>query len=202
MENMLKIWMIISLVSCLSYSCNKQHDKLQETQQSKYTDQSSHSENQMSAWYSLKNPSAGFEILLPTEPRKKEKREITDSGLVTTTAYLSIMNKAAYSVVVTNMPLAIATGIDPDKEFEDSVEKLKKKISGKVVKQKSQNIDGNKSRIFTMIGDGPNGQTIYRVKIIRVGQNTIQLMTAHPQKMDFANDAKSFFDSFKLLKTN
>ncbi len=197
MKTVLPTCLMLVCISLIGLSCDKKQDQKSTIQANKQNS----GLDKMKAWYVLSSSSAGFEILMPTEPKKQQKKEDTDNGLVTTTAYLSIKDNAAYSVVVTNMPLRVANGIDPEKEFDDTVKKLQKKISGTILKQKSEEMNGNKSMTFSMSGTGPFGKTLYRVKLLRVGQNTIQLMTAHPMSEDMASDALRFFNSFKLEQT-
>ncbi len=150
-------------------------------------------------WSVLEPPGLGFRVAMPAAPQSRKDQHKTSQGTVDTTVWMAVTPAgAAYSIGVAEMPAAMADVLTPKAEFDDIRTKLQVKVGGKLVAEKNDALFGHPGRSFSLLGQGPKGESLIRVRLVRVGHRTFQLMTVHAKQEDMNADANAFFQSFSL----
>lgn len=150
-------------------------------------------------WVVLAPPGMGFRAAMPAAPQSREEQHKTAQGTIDTTVWMAVTpDGAAFSVGVARMPKSFSEVLTPRAEFDDVRTKLLVKVAGKLIAEKNEELFGHPGRSFSLFGQGPKGESLFRVRLLRVGQRTYQLMTIHAKQEDLSAGANAFFQSFAL----
>jgi hypothetical protein len=149
-------------------------------------------------WKPYKAPKDEFEVILPSEPRLKEKEQVTPDGKVRILQYLSFdqVSGAGAMVLACELPPEILKRPkDKQEEFLDSFVRVL--MGGKVTMIPGVTTAGaGAGREFE--GTASGGATLVRGRAFLVNGKAYVLMVLAAKDTDVKKETEKMFDSFKV----
>jgi hypothetical protein len=150
-------------------------------------------------WYLLAPDGAGFEMRFPLEPESKQADQYTVAGGIRNQMFVAVTPEGgAYSLGISEKPAGAVQQIETSAEFDEVRDKLVAKLKGKLIREKAETLQGHEGRSLLITGQGPQGESLIRVRLLRAGFKTYQAMTAHPIDRDQGIDAMAFLNSLRI----
>jgi hypothetical protein len=138
-----------------------------------------------------------FSITFPQKPTPLSRKVKTDVGEVDVCIFLVDQKDRGYVATYSDYPKGTVTDKNHDKVLAGARDGAVKGVNGKLVNEKKIKI-GKKHEGLEMNVQLPDKKTIYRARLVLVGDRLYQVVALGPEDFTKSKAVESYLDSFTL----
>ena len=148
------------------------------------------------SWIEFNSKEGGFSILMPHKPARQNSPTSTDVGTVDIVIFTATTDGAFYGVIYSDFPSVPSNDVEINKRLDKGRDGGIAQAKGKLVSETRITLDGFLGReIKAKLDEGYLLARVYSVK-----QRVYQIIMAGNEADLASENAKRFFNSFKLVK--